>query len=207
MPEEHDKTEQNQPDEYYVQALLLAEVVKRILDRKGDVKLSDMPILELKPITEFVKRMRATSVGKFEGKAYIATINFYRDQKSLEMNQVVGTLILYLPEEQTVWLLQKLEYPDVDEDDEAVLKDACGAFCNLIAGNFKNGLTQLGYEDLIMSHFTSYVNDVFEGVLYPLERTDLYEIAFKIREQKSMVFELVMGDVPKAYELNLSYFK
>ena len=70
-------------DKFYIQALMLAEVVRRILEKKADLALSAKPRLELKPITEFRKRMRVTSVTKFDEKTYISTVNFYENQEKL----------------------------------------------------------------------------------------------------------------------------
>ena len=52
-------------DEYYVQALLLAEVVRRILEVKANVRLKKKPKIQRKPIAEFMKRMRVSTLGKF----------------------------------------------------------------------------------------------------------------------------------------------
>ena len=63
-------------DEFYVQALLLAEVTRRILSVKANVRLSSKPVMKVKPISEFRKRMRISSLEKFDTSTYISTINF-----------------------------------------------------------------------------------------------------------------------------------
>lgn len=184
-------------DEYYLQAALLAEVVKRLLKRKGDVELSSKPRFALKPITEFRRRIRISGLEKFNEKSYIGTVNFYRNLQDMDKEKAAGAIILYLAESYIVRLLRELHYPVIDEDDEEVIEDAVGTVCNLVAGNFKAGLTQLGYVDLEMSHFHTYQNEIFDGVPYDPEQKQLYEISFEIRGQVRMVADLAMGPLPK----------
>jgi len=184
-------------NEFNIQARLLAEVVKRILDRKAHIYLSEVAAFKLKPITEFKRRMRVSSLEKFEDSTYISTVNFYSSEKDLDNKKAVGTLVIYIEEPYVVELLKKLDYPIEDEDSQPELADACGTVCNLIAGNFKSGLTQLGYIELAMSHFSSYRNEILNGVEYPADQKELYEISFEIRKRRRIVAELVMGDVPR----------
>ena len=186
------------PNQFYVQALLLAEVVKRILSKKADIDLAQKPTITLNPIVEFRRRMRVSGLGKLDEKTFISTINFFANEKDEEKEKALGTLIIYIGESFVVKLFQAMKYPVIDEDEEAAIKDACGTFCNLIAGNFKSGLTQLGYKELIMSHFSTYENEILNGVLYPTTQSELYEVSFHIRGTKRIVAELVMGPLVKA---------
>ena len=77
-----------------------------------------------------------------------------------------------------------------------LLEDACGTFCNLIAGNFKSGLTQLGYVELIMSHFSGFQNEILNGVEFHPSQKQMYEINYEIEGEKRIVTELCMGPVP-----------
>lgn len=190
--------DKKKPSEFYIQALLLAKVVERILSRKAGIDLSKPPRLELKPITEFVRRMRVSGLLKFNERTYIAAINLFKTEEDSEQHKAVGAIVLYIPETYVAKLFRELEYPSViDEDDQEALLDACGTFCNLIAGNFKSGLTQLGYQELVMSHFSSYKNEVLNGVIYDPKQTRLYEISFEIRGEKRIVADLTMGPIPK----------
>lgn len=186
----------NEPEAFRVQAFLLAEVVKRILKKRAEVDLSSKPVLRTKPITEFMRRMRVNSFDKFEGTTYISTVNFYFNENDMENHKALGAIVLYVPEDYIVKLLQKLNYPITDEEDQDALEDGCGTFCNLIAGNFKSGLLQLGYAELEMSHFSSFRNEILNGVEYhyPYEK-EKYEISFEIGGQKSIVAELTLGPV------------
>jgi len=188
---------EEQPTDFYIQALLVAEVVKRILKKKANLELSNKPELTIKPIIEFNSRMRITGLDKFNEPAYISAINFYRSKEDLKKDNPIGALILYLGEEYIFDLVKALQYPDIEDYDEAVLADACGTLCNLIAGNFKAGLIQLNYEEIYMTHFSTYRNEVVEGVKFSYEQQELYEINFNIDYQKRIVVDLTLGSIPK----------
>ena len=189
----------NKPEDLKVQAILLAEVVRRILKKRADIDLSNKPIFQIKPVTEFRKRIRASALGKFEGTTYIGSVNYYIDQESMENAKAVGAVIVYIGEEYIAKLLQKLNYPISDEDNQEALEDACGTFCNLIARNFKSGLTQLGFIELVMSPYSTYLNEIVNGIPYSTYETQLYEISFEIGGKKRIVAELTMGALPRLF--------
>jgi len=186
-----------QAAEYYIQALLLAEVIKRILRKQGEIRLSNKPQITLKPITEFHKRMRVSGLEKFDEKTFISTVNYYVSKRALESHKSLGAVSIYIPEIYIVKLMQDLQYPVIDIDDEEGLEDACGTFCNLIAGNFKTGLMQLDYQELIMSHFSTFRNEIPDGVEIHPDQDELYEISFEIRGEKKIVADLAVGPLPK----------
>lgn len=153
--------------------------------------------IEKKPVVDFMQRMRVSSLEKFEQSTFISTINFYQNLDDMENHVAIGVIIVYIPEDYIGELLKKLEYPIEDDDDEEALEAACGTICNLIAGNFKSGLTQLGYQELEMSHFSSYQNQVIDGVEYCKNRPHKYEISFSIKGNKKLVVDYNMGKIPK----------
>lgn len=191
--------EQNKkkPDEFYLQSMMLAEVIKRILDRKASIYLSRVADFNLKPIIDFKNRMRVSGIEKFDGVTYVSVVYFFLNEDDMKENRPIGTLIIYMENDYIEELLRKLDYPKIDEDNQDEVEDACGTICNLIAGNFKAGLTQLGYQELLMSHFMSYRTEVINGVYYDRNQKQKYEITFEIRNQKRIVAELVMGKIPK----------
>lgn len=184
-------------NDFYVQAVLLGEVIRRILKKRGDIDLSSKPIYTLKPITEFTKRMRVCSIEKFNETTYIATVNFFSSQEDLNNHKAIGAIVLYISEDYLPPLLKRLEYPIVNEDDEEALKDACGTLCNLIGGNFKSGLIQLNYQELVMSHFSTYRNEVLSGVLFDPSQKEKYELSFFIADKKRIMADLTMGKIEK----------
>ena len=185
-------------DENLVQALMMAEVVKRVLLKRAEIRLYQKPAIQKKEIVEFRQRMRVSGVTKFQDKTYIATVNFYKNAKDLMSQFPVGALVLYVPETYVDILMKKLQYPVFDLDDEEQLKDACGTFCNLIAGNFNTGLISLGYSQLEMSHFSTYENDILNGVEIPADQKYFYEISFTIDGEVKIVIDYIMGPIPRS---------
>lgn len=186
----------DQLDERYIQALMLSRVIKRILKKRADIELSSNPVFIEKPIAEFMNRLKIDSIDKFNETTYISSINFYKDRASLDKHEALGALIIYVGASYLVELVKKLDYPEVDEDDPEAMLDAIGTFCNLIAGNFKAGLTQLGYIELVMSHFSGYENKVLLGVDFSPNESRMYEIEFEIRGEKRIVAEFSMAPIP-----------
>jgi len=185
-------------DSLYVQAILIAEVVKRILWKKAEVQLSSEPIVRRVPIIDFMRKMRVWGLEKFEEeKVYISAVNFYRDSKDYENHRAVGALVLYIRETYIVKLFREMGYPILDENDESSLMDACGTFCNLVAAKFNSGLIQLNYRELIMSHFMNYIDEIGPGVDYDVREKEKYEVSFEISGEKRMAVDLTMGDIPR----------
>ncbi|MBZ0167231.1 MAG: chemotaxis protein CheX [Candidatus Omnitrophica bacterium] len=186
----------DQLDERYIQALMLSRVIKRILKKRANLELSCNPVFIEKPIAEFMNRLKVSSLDKFNETTYISSINFYKDRASLAKHEALGALIIYVGESYLTELVKRLEYPDVDEDDPEAMLDAIGTFCNLIAGNFKAGLTQLGYIELVMSHFSGYENKVLLGVEFSPDQSWMYEIEFEVGGEKRIVAEFSMAPIP-----------
>lgn len=182
----------------YVQAVMLSEVVKRTLKQKANIDLSQAPSIKTIPIVAFMKKMRVSGMDKFNGKTYIATVNFYDSKKNMEKHKSAGIVIVYMEEKFIPYLLKQLGYPDLDNEDKKDIEDAIGTFCNLIAAKFKQGIIQLGYIELEMSHFSSYENDVPGGVEYDLKQNQKYEISFDIKGIKRIVVDFTMAPIAKA---------
>ena len=193
-----DSPQPNVSDPFYVQGILLAEVIKRILNRRANIQLAKIETdLALKPITEFMGRMRVSSIEKFDSTTYISTINFYKSEKDQVRQRTLGAIVVYIEGKYIAELLKRMDYPIEDPRDEETLLDGCGTIGNLIAGNFKSGLTQLGYAELVMSHFSSFRNEVLEGVSYDIDQQHKYEVTTRIDGVKRMVTDLTMGEIPK----------
>ncbi|MBF0533183.1 MAG: hypothetical protein HQL23_08860 [Candidatus Omnitrophica bacterium] len=184
-------------DAFFLQAVLLSKVVTRVLDQRGDIVLSAPPHIEKVRIVEFRRRMRVWGLDKFKEKTYIATVNFYLSDKDLEQHKAVGALVVYIGEDYIETLLKKLGYPKIEDDDESLLEDACGTFTNIVAAKFKEGLTQLGFAELVMSHFSCFQNEALNGVEFDITQKEKYEIAFEIGGYKRIVVDLTLGKMPR----------
>ncbi len=183
-------------NELYIQALLLAKTFKRVLKMRANFKLSAEPEMERVPIVEFRKKMRVWSLEKFNNTTYISVINFYNTVEDKKNDNALGAIVLYIGEEYISYLLKRLGYPDIEEEPEE-FEAASGTLLNLIAGSFKSGLVQLGYQEPVMSHFSTYRGEVPGGVLYDTTQTEKYEIALELAGAKVVMLDLTMGATPK----------
>jgi hypothetical protein len=181
----------------FTMSLALAVAVRKIFREKASVKFSKEPVIERKPITSFMKRMRVDPMEKFNGPTVVSVIHFYKDLEHMNRNRPAGLILTYIEIAHIASLLHLLDYPEIDDDEEEEVEDACGAVCNIIAGYFKNELLSLGYPPLEMSSFESYINSVVNGVAYPPRSTHKYEINFEIGGQKKIVTEMVMSPLTR----------
>ena len=186
--------------ELFTLAISLAEVIKTMFKKTGQTALSADPALEKRPIIEFMRKMRVFGMEKFENPTFIASINYYLNVKDMEDHRAVGAVIIYIEQGFVGKLLRLLHYPIIDEEDEDVLKDACGTLCNVIAGQFKVEIVKLGYNDLEMSHFSSYKNSAFQGIEFDAQQKEKYELSFFISDEKRLVVEMTMGPLPHMKE-------
>ncbi|MBF0523232.1 MAG: hypothetical protein HQL24_09280 [Candidatus Omnitrophica bacterium] len=184
-------------DELYLQAALLADVVKWILEKDASVRLSEDPSLKKIPIVEFRRRMRVSSLEKFNMTTYVSVINFYLGEREMKKHAAIGAVVVYIGEPYIVNLLEKLGYPVRDDEDPDVLGASVGTLCNLVAGNFKAELTKWGYKDLAMSPFSSYMNEVLNGIEFDVRQKQKYEITFRVKGKPLLDVELTLGKIPK----------
>lgn len=180
-------------EELFIMSFTLAGVVKQILENSGEIRLSSDPLIEKRPITSFTRRMRVFGMEKFDAPTFIGVINFYRNNDDLRRHRALGVLLVYIGQNYIYDLFKKLNYPEIDDEDDEALQDACGTLCNLIAGQFKSEVVRMGYESLEMSPFSHYRNNAFYGVEYDTSSQDKFEISFFIRDLKQIVVELAMG--------------
>lgn len=177
----------------FTMSLAMAVAVRKIFREKSQLRFTREPIIEKKPITHFMRRMRVDPMEKFNAPTVVSYIHFYKNRKDMDLRKPAGVLLSYVELSQLLNLLKMLEYPDIDDDDEEQVEDACGALCNIIAGAFKNELVNLGYEPLEMSAFESCINSVIDGVSYPLKSVNKYEVSYEIGGEKMLVTEMVMA--------------
>ena len=112
------------------------------------------------------------------------------------------TLVVYLEQAFLPEFLRLLQYPYIDSDNEDESKDGCGTLANLIAGQYKRELANLGYKDLMMSHFESFINTAVDGVGIPKGLTEKYELSFEVEGSKRLVVELVSLDMLPKWKTN-----
>lgn len=161
------------------------------------VEVNSAPVIAEKDIIEFNSRMRVFPMEKFNGPVFVAYVNFYSSPRDQELNNVVGTFVLFVKEDVCEKLLKGFGRPAKDAEDEEILMDIVGEFCNIVAGNMKNELVALGYKDISMSAQAKFKNAVPEGVPFDYALFTKQELSFTFWNQKCIVVEACMGDVTK----------
>lgn len=181
----------------FTMSLALTAAVKKVFFEKSEMKFATEPVIDRRKIVQFVHRMRVDAMEKFNQTTFFSIINFYKNVAAMEANTPAGLIIVYIERTFVPEMLRILKYPYIDYDSDDEVLDGTGAIANLIAGQFKRELARLGYADLEMSHFKSHINTVANGVDYPTDQYEKYEISFDIDEKKRMVVEMIMGVLPK----------
>jgi len=171
-------------------ALTLSLAIKKVFYEKSGTRFSGKPKLVPKPIIKYDDKMRVDAMEKFNVTTVFSAIEFAASEDALKRQEYLLTLVVYLDREFLAEFLRLLQYPYIDSDDDGQVKDGCGTLVNLIAGQYKREMASLGYEDLTMSHFSSYINSVGEGLEVPKGSKEKYEISFDIEGRKRLVVEL-----------------
>ena len=184
-------------EDLFTMALALSAAVKKVFFEKSGTKFFSEPVVVKKTIDQFMRRMRVDGVKKFEASTLFSAVHLFKNAAAVKDEDPLGVVIVYIERMTVPEVLQLLRYPEVDYDNNAEVLDGTGTIANLITGQFKKELAVLGYPDLELSHFNSYVNTYAEGIDYPRDQVELYEINFAIDRTKSIVVEMVMSPLPK----------
>ncbi|MEI8011730.1 MAG: chemotaxis protein CheX [Candidatus Omnitrophota bacterium] len=172
-------------------------VVQETFKKMLHVDFSGQPAVIEKNIIEYQSRMRVFPMEKFNGAAYVAYVNYFLSDKDIEKNKVVGTFVLFVKEDIGEKLLKAFGVPAAEADNENVMMDNVGEFCNIIAGNVSNELAGFGYVNLSMSSPYKAKNSVPEGIPFDYALYHKQEIAFTFWNQKCIVIEACMGEIPQ----------
>lgn len=179
-------------------ALALCAAVKKIFYEKSATTFSSEPKLVKKPIIQFIRKMRVDAMEKFNSTTVFSIVDFAPNEEGLEKQVYMISIVVYLEQKFLPEFLRLLQYPYIDSDDEMEVKDGCGTIVNLIAGQYKREMAQLGYKDMMMSHFESYINSAPDGVGIPDGPTEKYEISFEVEGTKRLVVEMItLSMLPK----------
>ncbi len=179
-------------------ALALCAAVKKVFYEKSGTTFSSEPQIEKKPVIQFVHKMRVDAMEKFNTTTVFSVIEFAATQEALAQQEYLITIIIYLEQKFLPDFLRLLQYPYIESDEEMEVKDGCGTLGNLIAGQYKKEIAVLGFRDIMMSPFESFINTVGDGVGIPNGATEKYELAFEVEGIKRMVVEMVtLAKLPK----------
>jgi hypothetical protein len=172
-------------------ALALSAAVKKVFFEKSGLTFSNEPVLEKKQIAQFDGSMRVDAMEKFNATTVFSVIQFAADQAGLGREQYLMTLIVYLEQKFLPEFLRLMKYSYIDSDEDSEVKDGCGTFVNLIAGQYKKELANLGYKDFMISAFQSHINTTPEGVRIPQGVMEKYALSFEVEGARRLVVELV----------------
>lgn len=127
-----------------------------------------------------------------------SVLEFAADEQGVEKKVYMVTLVVYLERKFLPEFLRLLQYPYIDSDDDTEVKDGCGTLVNIIAGQYKKEMANLGYKDLMMSPFESGINTAADGVGIPYGATEKFELSFEVEGAKSLVVEMMtLAVLPK----------
>jgi hypothetical protein len=181
----------------YTMTLALSAAVKKVFFERSELKFSSEPVIEKKPIVQFVSRMRIDAMEKFNSTTFLSAVHYYRNAEVMTKEPPVGVIVVYIERTFVPEMLRLFKYPYIDYDNDDEVLDGIGAVSNLIAGFFKIELGRIGYIDLEMSHFRSAINNVLDGLEYSKSQTYKHEISFEIEDVKRMVVEVVIEPLPR----------
>ncbi len=168
------------------------------LFNEREVSFSGPAQKEKRKIIEYEGRMRADGMEKFDNEpTYVSAVNFYASEGDMEKKKTLGALIVYVEQSYIAKLMKMMQYPPIDDESDDAMRDSCGTLCNIIAGRFKSEISNDGYIELEMSHFSNYRNSAFRGVAFCYSEYDMYQMDFEIDKTKRMVLEMTIGPVPK----------
>lgn len=177
---------------------LLVKGTAALFQERGGMPFSKVDEKVKKSIVEYRGKMRADGMEKFDNNpTYVSSVNFYANAAAMEKKKALGALIVYVEESYVAKLMQLLQYPLIDDEDENAKLDSSGTLCNILAGRFKSEISAEGYIELEMSHFSTYRNSAVPGVDFCFNEFDMYMVEFHINSEKRMVLEMTMGAVPK----------
>ena len=177
---------------------LLLKGTGALFMERGELTFSKPPEKSAVEIVEYKGKMRADGMEKFNNEAtYVSAINYYLNAQDMEKKKAAGVLIVYVLQAYMPRLMKFLKYPPVDDENEDALLDSCGTLCNILAGRFKSEISEAGYIDLEMSHFSTFRNSAVPGVDFCLSEFDAYTASFALENEKRMVLEMSMGIVPR----------
>lgn len=143
--------------------------------------------------------MQASGLRKFHGRSYVSVIYFYLSEKQSEKNEVFGTFVLYVRDSAAYALARSMGRTGQSEKNtEEVVMSAVGEICNIIAGNFKDGISNLGYKKLFTSTPQNYMDMVPQGAkVFDKGQKNYHEYNFYLGDVRAVVIDAVMADVPR----------
>jgi hypothetical protein len=175
----------------------LAEAVQQSVEefvkKKSGLTFSKDSDWTEKNIIEYDSRMRIFGMEKFNGGAYISSVNFYRNEEDKKANKCCGALIMFVDEENATKILRSFSYKIKSDDDEDQILDSLADLCLKFTEGFKEELSKFGVVNPVISLPSKHRNDASEGVAFPYQIYKYVENNFYMFKQKAFVVNTVMA--------------
>lgn len=175
----------------------LMKCVEEIFASMGSLTFSNTPEFKERNIIEYNSKMQASGLEKFNDASYVAAVNYYLSESHLQQHDCTGVLMVFIEEDAASKLLKALGYTGFKDEDEELILENSGEFCNVIAGKFKDELAKLGYKSLITSAPIKAKNAIPGGAEFPYSQYKYYEASFYFWKKKSLVINVVMAPIPE----------
>lgn len=125
--------------------------VNRTLASMSDIRLEEMPEVKKISIAGFRIMM--------PGDTFASLVTFQQTSKE---GTTKGGIVVFISRFNIETLFGALEL--TNQSDVLEIKDACGEFCNVVAGAFKTEIVALGYEHFGLSTPSNYFGLVNEEI-------------------------------------------
>ncbi|MFH0753617.1 MAG: chemotaxis protein CheX [Candidatus Omnitrophota bacterium] len=168
-------------------------VVEETFKQMCHVAFSAEPVVTEREIIEYNGRMRLFPMEKFNAPAYVGLVNYYVSQRDMDEKHAVGTFVFYVKEDIVDKLFRAFSRPVSEAEDEAVCLDVVGEMTNILAGNVKNELRSLDYQDVVISTPSTYKNVVAQGAPFDYSLFRKQEFMFTYWREKCIAVEACMG--------------
>ena len=186
----------NSMDEQVITTAMMG-VIESTLSKMNAIIATEPSQTKTLDIVEYDGRMRVSGIDKFNAPSYVSIVNYYFTQADLEKHRgAKGAMVLYVESENAGKFYKALGFSVAEDEDDASMMEANGAFGNLLGEGFKKELVNLGYADLVMSAPQNYRNSVMEGAEFSTDQKTKLEFSFFYWKHKSIVVELTLANIP-----------
>lgn len=187
------------PKEFDARTLtkMVSEVVLETFKEMCRVESGAEPVMAERDIIEFDSLMRVFPMDKFNGPAYVVSINYGLSDKDIEAGHVVGTFLLFVKEEQAEKIARAFGLTSRDMEHEDTILDKVGEMATIIAGKVKEEIAASGHPDLRMSPAVKYKNAIPQGVPFCYDLYKKQELIFTFWKEKCVAVEICLTQLPR----------
>jgi hypothetical protein len=149
------------------------------LESMSGIVLEEMPLM---------RREEVPAAAIYAPEGVYAPFVVY--SQSVNTTKIKGAVVIYVSKTNLSTVFGSLGMSDLSPDPE--IRDACGEFCNIVAGVFKTEIVHLGYEDVQLSVPEKYSDDIGAS-LRGLTGIQRYKLSFSYKGRGVISIEVFMG--------------